>query len=74
MKRTEKKRSIDDEIPFWYKSNLTIEEAAKYFNIGENKLREMTDEPDCTFVIYNGRKRLIKRKKFEEFLEDETYL
>ena len=24
------------EVPIWEKSNLTIEEAAAYFNIGEN--------------------------------------
>lgn len=26
------------EVPIWEKSNLTIEEAAAYFNIGTNKL------------------------------------
>ena len=28
------------EIPIWEKANLTIEEAAAYFGIGTNKLRE----------------------------------
>jgi len=50
------------------KPNLTIEEAANYFNIGETKLRELTDEPKCNYVLFVGRKRLIKRKLFEEFL------
>ena len=27
------------EIPFWQKSNLTIEEAAAYSGIGENRIR-----------------------------------
>ena len=31
------------EIPIWQKSNLTLEEAAAYFNIGINKLRQMTE-------------------------------
>lgn len=51
-------------------SCLTIEEAAAYFGIGVNKLREMTDSKTCTFVIFNGTKRLIKRAKLEEYLDD----
>ena len=58
------------EIPIWEKANLTIEEAAAYFGIGTNKLREITSNPDCEFVIWVGTKRLIKRKKFEKYLED----
>ena len=41
-----------------------------YFGIGTNKLREITSNPDCGFVIWIGTKRLIKRKKFEKYLED----
>ena len=58
------------EVPIWEKANLTIEEAAAYFGIGTNKLREITSNPDCEFVIWIGTKRLIKRKKFEKYLED----
>ena len=57
-------------VPIWEKANLTIEEAAAYFGIGTNKLREITSNPDCGFVIWIGTKRLIKRKKFEKYLED----
>ena len=28
------------DVPIWEKYTLTIEEAAKYFRIGENKLRD----------------------------------
>ena len=45
------------EIPIWEKSNLTIEEAAKYSGIGIIKLREMTERSDCPFVLWVGRKR-----------------
>lgn len=58
------------EVPIWEKANLTIDEAAAYFGIGTNKLREITSNPDCEFVIRVGAKRLIKRKKFERYLED----
>ena len=58
------------QVPIWEKAKLTIDEAAAYFGIGTNKLREITSNPDCEFVIRVGAKRLIKRKKFERYLED----
>ena len=56
-------------VPVWEKANLSLEEAAAYFGIGINKLRDMTNEENCPFVLWNGNKRLIKRKQFERFLE-----
>ncbi|MCC8111688.1 MAG: excisionase family DNA-binding protein [Ruminococcus sp.] len=57
------------EIPIWEKSNLTIDEAALYTNIGRNNLRELTDDDRCPFVLWVGNKRLLKRKKMDEYLE-----
>lgn len=57
------------EVPIWEKSNLTLEEAAAYFNIGINKIRELSDSDDCTFVLWCGKKRLIKRIKFIEYID-----
>lgn len=57
------------EVPIWEKSNLTLEEAAVYSCIGINKLRKMTDREDCTFVLWIGTKRLIKRRKLDEYVE-----
>ena len=45
---------------------LTINEAASIYNIGVHKLRKITDDSNCRFVLYVGRKRLIKRKQFED--------
>lgn len=59
------------EIPFWEKANLTLEEAAAYSSIGVNKLRELTNSTSCPFVLWVGAKRLIKRRKFDEFIADE---
>lgn len=56
-------------VPIWEKSNLTLEEGAAYFGIGTAKLRELTNDKRCDCVIFVGSKRLIKRKKFEKFLE-----
>ena len=41
---------------------LTIDEAVAYFNIGE-------ENQTSDFIIQNGVKTLIKRKKFEAFLD-----
>ena len=57
------------EVPIWKKANLTIEEAAAYFGIGMNKLRELTEDEQCKFVLFVGTKRLIKRRLFEQYLE-----
>lgn len=56
------------EIPVWQKSFLTLEEAAAYFGVGINKLREISDSDNCDFVLWVGRKRLIKRKECLDYL------
>lgn len=58
-----------NEVPVWEKYALTLNEASKYFHIGENELREKTNEPNCDFVIFKGSHRLIKRKKLEDYLD-----
>lgn len=58
------------EVPIWEKSNLTLEEAAAYSGIGINKLRTLSDEEDCNFVLWVGSKRLIKRRAFDRFIEN----
>lgn len=63
-------RGVDmKEVPIWEKSNLTLQEAAAYSGIGVNKLRELSDEKGCKFVLWNGNKRLIKRKELDKFTE-----
>ena len=59
------------EVPIWEKSNLSLEEAAAYSGIGINKLRELTNEKDCRFVWWVGNKRLIKRRLFDQYIEQE---
>ena len=56
-------------VPIWEKSNLTLEEAAAYSGIGISKIRQMSDKEDCEFVLWVGLKRLIKRRKFDEYIE-----
>lgn len=57
-------------IPIWEKYTLTIEEAAKYFRIGEKKLRRLAEEnPSAKWLILNGNRVQIKRKIFEQFID-----
>ena len=62
------------DVPIWEKYTLTIEEASKYFRIGENKLRKLAEEnPAAGWVIMNGNSIQIKRKQYEKIndtLED----
>ena len=60
--------NIMKEIPIWEKSNLTLEEAAAYSGIGINKIREISNAKDCDFVLWVGNKRLIKRQRFDQFI------
>lgn len=63
------------EIPVWHKQNLTIEEASKYSQIGVDRLRAITDDENCNFVLRIGnRKRLIKRKLFDEWVNSVEWL
>lgn len=49
---------------------LTIEEAAKYFRIGEKKLRQLAEEnPNANWLIMNGNRVQIKRKQFEKIID-----
>ena len=58
-------------IPIWEKSNLTLEEAAAYYNIGINKLRELTNTEECEkYVLWVGTRRVIKRRLFDKYLSE----
>lgn len=63
------------EIPYWNKYTLSIEEAAGYFRIGEYKLRKIiTENPTADFILWNGNRMQIKRKKFEEFIDRQSVI
>ena len=57
------------DIPIWERYTLTIEEASKYFRIGENKLRRLAEEnKNANWLIMNGNRIQIKRKQFEKII------
>ncbi len=63
-------RSSTVEIPVWEQYTLSIEEAAAYFRIGENKLRKLIrDNEDADYILCNGNRIQIKRKLFEQYVD-----
>lgn len=59
------------DIPIWEKYTLTVEEASKYFRIGENKLRKLAGEnPMPGWAILNGNRVQIKRKQLEKAIDE----
>ena len=62
-------QTLKSSVPLWKKATLTLHEAAAYSGIGISKLREITDERGCKFVLWNGNKRLINRHLLDEYLE-----
>ena len=58
------------EIPISEKYMLSIEEAAAYFRIGENKLISFAHEHmDADWLFLNGNRIQIKRTMFEKLLD-----
>ena len=58
------------DVPIWEKYTLTVEEASKYFRIGEKKLRRIVEENQSAgWLIMNGNRVQIKRKQFEKVID-----
>ena len=58
------------DVPIWEKYSLTVNEASAYFHIGDKKLREIIDDdPDADYILLVGNRHMIRRKKFEAFLD-----
>lgn len=63
------------EIPIWEKYTLSIEEAAEYFRIGENKLRHIISKDKfADFILWNGNRAQIKRKLFEKYIDKLSFI
>ena len=63
-------KTVDYEIPIWRKYTLSVQEAAKYFRIGDKKMRRLIDEnPGANYILWNGTRPQIKRKLFEQYVD-----
>ena len=54
---------------------MSVEEAASYFRVGINKLRRIiSEDANADFILWNGNRAQIKRRKFEEYMYGRTNL
>lgn len=51
-----------------------LKEATEYSNIGINKIDSMFRAPKCTFVLFVGTKKLVKRKEFEQYISSKLVI
>ena len=62
--------SDKQQLPWWQKYTLTLNEASEYFGIGYKKLKQFVSEHrDEDFVLWNGNRVQIKREQFEKYLD-----
>ena len=61
------------DIPFYHRLCLSLDEAARYMGIGINRMREICDANE-ELNIWNGSKRMIKRKELEDLIHREYSL
>lgn len=60
----------DNRIPIWQQYTLSIEEAADYFHIGQNRLRGLVERnPNADFILMIGNRVQIKRILFEKYID-----
>lgn len=68
-KKERRQQKVKNEVDISKKCLLTLEEAAGYTGIGINKLRALSNDEHCTWVLWNGTRRMIKRSKLEAYLD-----
>lgn len=68
-KKTERFISRSSQIPLWHRQNLSVEEAGIYTGLGSNNVYKLIKQDDCDFTFKIGSRTMIKRKRFEEYLE-----
>ena len=60
------------QLPWWQKYTLTLNEASEYFGIGYKKLKQFVQEhADADVVVWNGNRAQIKREQFQRYLDEQ---
>ena len=71
----ESNMNANSALPIWEKPTLTIKETSQLFNIGINRVRQVAKQySDLGFVVKIGTHTLIKRKAFEDFINQSNEL
>ena len=55
-------------VPVCEKYLLTVKEASAYFGIGEKRIRFLV-QTNSELGIMNGDRRMVHRKRFEQFID-----
>lgn len=64
----------NEEVRLAEKYALPIIDAAKVFGIGQHMIRSLTQIPNNNYTLKIGTKTLIKREKFQEYLDKRNVL
>lgn len=73
MEKKQKPNRSNSMVSLSEKYTLTVTEATKYFGIGEKTIRRvLAENPTADYILMVGSKALIKRKLFEQYI-DEVY-
>lgn len=56
-------------VPLWHRQNLSVQETSTYTGIGRDIIYALLKQEDCNFALRIGRRTMIKRKRFEEYIE-----
>jgi len=75
LKKHDDELDNNSALPIWEKPMLTIKETSQLFNIGINRVRQVAKQySDLGFVVKIGTHTLIKRKAFENFIDQSNEL
>ncbi|MCR5339408.1 MAG: excisionase [Lachnospiraceae bacterium] len=59
------------QLPWWEKYALTLNEASLYFGIGYKKLKRFIQEHmEEEWILVNGNRLMIKRELFKKYLDE----
>ena len=58
------------EVPIWERTLLTITEASDYTGVGICTLRALAAKPNSNLIVFVGTKKMFKRRKLNEYLEN----
>ena len=60
------------QLPWWQKYTLTLNEASEYFGIRYKKLKQFVQEhSDAEFVLWDGNCAQIKREQCQRYLDEQ---
>lgn len=70
MNEVIRSKQKNHEVPIWERTLLTIPEASDYSGLGINTLRRLLDKPNSNLILWVGSRKMVKRKKLDEYLNN----